>query len=343
MKVLIYFQPPKGHDVYEGTRLRKTLKGACEIGGVTWVDSFLAFPEIVHFLSPDDESKVNDAGLDGSKMVFSVGYCESDPNARFFDYPKDGLPTLKWKSSRVLAKAAAVLCPNEVIAASIKDQGVTAPIKILPPSVNLTRFEFASPAERNVFKRYFGIRDEEKYVVSAGDYADRKVLDLLKEIAGLCPKVKFFFFGTKKHGALYALQLRHYTRKAPKNLCFNPIVEDDVYRSAMLNASCYLLLNNAHPDCQTLFDAFAAKTQVVAYGNQKCNPILKNKENCYIVSSPQKAAKLIESLSQGLEKATIMQGYLLAKQNSLSSLAKKLKAVYADLLKETDNMEDTAQ
>lgn len=343
MKVLIYFQPPKGHDVFEGTRLRKTLKGACEIGGVTWVDSFLAFPEIVHFLSPDDENKANDAGLDGTKMVFSVGYCEGDPNARFYDYPKDGVPTLKGKSTRVLSKADLVLCPNDSIASSLKEQGVAAPIKVLPPSVNLTRFEFASLAERNVFKRYFGIRDEDKYVIATGDYGDRKILDLLKEIATMCPKVKFFFFGTKKHGAIYSIQLKNYTRKAPKNLRFNPIVEDDVYRSAMLNASCYLLLNESHPDCQTLFDAFASKTQVVAYGNQKCNPILKNKENCYIVSSPQKAGKLIESLSQGLEKSTIMQGYLLAKQNSLPNLAKKLKAIYADLLKENVNMEDTAQ
>ena len=208
---------------------------------MTWVDSFLAFPEIVHFLSPDDENKANDAGLDGTKMVFSVGYCEGDPNARFYDYPKDGAPTLKGKSTRVLSKADLVLCPNDSIASSLKEQGVAAPVKVLPPSVNLTRFEFASLAERNVFKRYFGIRDEDKYVIATGDYGDRKILDLLKEIATMCPKVKFFFFGTKKHGAIYSIQLKNYTRKAPKNLRFNPIVEDDVYRSAMIPAGMYLL------------------------------------------------------------------------------------------------------
>ncbi|OPZ37150.1 MAG: Processive diacylglycerol alpha-glucosyltransferase [Tenericutes bacterium ADurb.BinA155] len=334
MKVFIYYQPPKGHDVYEGTRLRKTLKGACELADVTWVDNFLALPDIVHFLSPDDENKANDAHGDGYKVVFSLGYSENDPNARFFDYPSNGKPSLKAKSLRALSKADLILVPNDAVASSLNENKLTAPVKVLPPCVNLSRFEFANTAERNVFKRYYGVRDEEKYVMSCGDYGDHELIEKLKSIALGCPSVKFFFFGTKKHGAFSPFLLNHYKRHAPKNLLFNPIAEDDVYRSAMLNASAYLLLDEAHPDCTTLYDAFAAKTQVVAYGDQRFNPILKNKENCYIAASPGKAAKLIESLSKGEVKSTIMAGYLIAKQNALPNLAKKLKAVYTSLLED---------
>jgi 1,2-diacylglycerol-3-alpha-glucose alpha-1,2-glucosyltransferase len=334
MKVFIYYQPPKGHDVYEGTRLRKTLKGACELADVTWVDNFLALPDIVHFLSPDDESKANDAHGDGYKVVFSLGYSENDPNARYFEYSDESKPSLKAKSLRALSKADLILVPNEAVASLLGENTLTAPVKVLSPCVNLSRFEFANTAERNVFKRYYGVRDEDKYVMSCGDYGDKDLLKELKSIAIACPRVKFFFFGTRKHGTLHGFLLNHYRRHAPKNLIFNPIAEDDVYRSAMLNASAYLLLDEAHPDCTTLYDAFAAKTQVVALGDQRFNPILKNKENCYIATSPLKAAKLIESLSKGEVKSTIMAGYLIAKQNALPNLAKKLKTVYASLLEE---------
>ena len=81
MKVFIYYQPPKGHDVYEGTRLRKTLKGACELADVTWVDNFLALPDIVHFLSPDDESKANDAhGSIGKYKMIDRVIISDDPD-----------------------------------------------------------------------------------------------------------------------------------------------------------------------------------------------------------------------------------------------------------------------
>ena len=37
MKVLIYYNPGKSADAFEGARLRKTLKGACEVSDITWL------------------------------------------------------------------------------------------------------------------------------------------------------------------------------------------------------------------------------------------------------------------------------------------------------------------
>ena len=35
MKVLVYFQPNRKYDNYEGARMRKTIKGALEVVGAT--------------------------------------------------------------------------------------------------------------------------------------------------------------------------------------------------------------------------------------------------------------------------------------------------------------------
>ena len=104
MKVLIDFRPAKGCDNYEGARLRKTLKGACEMTDVTWVDSLLSYPEIAHFLSPDDGAKARKAKEKNCKIVFSVGYSDSDPKTNFFK-KVEGKCVLKPKGLKTLALA----------------------------------------------------------------------------------------------------------------------------------------------------------------------------------------------------------------------------------------------
>ena len=114
MKVLIDFRPAKGCENYEGSRLRKTLKGACEATDVTWVDSLSSFPEIAHFISPDDEAKARKAKEKDCKVVFSVGYSDSDAKTNFFKMvdgkcvlKRKGLRTLAWAKPRKDSKAVA--------------------------------------------------------------------------------------------------------------------------------------------------------------------------------------------------------------------------------------------
>ena len=54
MRVMIHFQNNPSHDAFEGIRVRKTLKGACEKQGIVWVDSKYANPDIAHFISSKD-------------------------------------------------------------------------------------------------------------------------------------------------------------------------------------------------------------------------------------------------------------------------------------------------
>lgn len=332
MKVLIYFKPPKGHDVYEGTRLRKSLKGACELSGVTWVDSLLSAPDIAHFLSPLDESKANDAKESGLKLVYSVGYSENDPNARYFDYPEEGESHLSKKSLRALRNADLILVPNQQVKDKLIKEGLHNQMDVLPPFVNLSRFEFSTSAEKDVFKRYFGIKDEERYVLATGDFSKKEHLEVFKQIAAACPNNKFLYFGTSKKSFAVSRLIKKLSKKSPINLFIEPLVEDDVYRSALANASCYVLLGDEYPDCGSLFDAFAAKTQVIAYGKQDFNPVLKDKVDCYKALNVPKAAKLITSLSHGKAKETIIAGYEEAKNHSLSLNASSLAKEYEKLL-----------
>ena len=84
MKVFIHHRQKKETAIFEGARMRKTLKGACEAVGVEWVDSPHMDAEIAHFISPRDLHLAKAEKERGSKIVVSAFYCESDPEACYF-------------------------------------------------------------------------------------------------------------------------------------------------------------------------------------------------------------------------------------------------------------------
>ena len=86
MKPCIYFSPKANKDNFEGARLRKNIKGALEIKNIDYAKSIFDRHDLVHFISLDDESKIDDALENNIKVVFSALTCENDPAARILSY-----------------------------------------------------------------------------------------------------------------------------------------------------------------------------------------------------------------------------------------------------------------
>ena len=160
MKVFIHFKPRKAYDAFEGTRLRKTLKGACEVVDIPWVDSPQEDVALAHFLSPMDWSLMRSQQEKGVKAVVSAFYAEDDPNASFLVSDK-ALLKLSKTGKRMLDQADLVLVPDERMKAFAIDAGVQGPIEVLEPAVRMNRFS-KNAAEKRIFRRYFGVPAEAK-------------------------------------------------------------------------------------------------------------------------------------------------------------------------------------
>ena len=83
MKVLVYFQPSSKHDNFEGARMRKTIKGALEVIGQAYTSNLYDDYDAAHFMSPDDENKLNIALERKIPIVVSALFGEDDPATRF--------------------------------------------------------------------------------------------------------------------------------------------------------------------------------------------------------------------------------------------------------------------
>lgn len=337
MKSLVYFNPGPRNDCFEGARLRKNIKGALELNGVSWVESLFALPDILHVISPEDENKVHDAKMDGMKVVVSALYSESDPFARYYTKDLDGYYVLKNKAQRTLEAADLILVPSLSAQKSLLASGIKNPaIKVLTPGVNLTRFEKSDPIETAVVYRYLRFGENEKFVISVGDYGDNAIIESFLSVAKMVPMVRFFFVGLSHHGKASEFTLKKLNKEAPKNVKFLDLLEDDVYRSAMMNASIYLCFEGAYPDPMLALEAMASHCQIMFLGHALNDETFEEKKNCYSYKDPEKLAKGIESYCSGKLTPTIIEGYRQAKSASLSLLGKQLKADYESLLKDSE-------
>ncbi len=335
MKILVYYNPGPKNDVFEGTRLRKNLKGALELTGVGWVESVFALPDIAHFISPLDEAKAHDSKFDGVKLVVSALYGENDPYDRFLERDDDGYYSLSPKAERMLESADLILVPSVAERDLLVQCGLKNPhVKPLSPGVNLARFEKSDPIELEVFSRYFRFPPTTKFAITVGDFEDKETIGELSEMALAMPSMRFFYFGLLKLGG--DILLKKLNREAPKNLRFSPVVEDDVYRSGMMCAAVYLVFASARFDALVALEAMASKTQILYVGQPIEGEILIDKKNCLAFSTPDKAGKALDSYCSGKLASTIIEGYRTAKANSLLETGKRLKAYYESVLKDSE-------
>lgn len=331
MRVFIHYHPKHYRDTFEGTRLRKTIKGACELVGIEWLD-FPSLPaDVAHFISPSDLPLLRAKKESGVPCLVSAGYAENDPKATFMEEDLTGHLFLTRSGKKILQEADMVSVPSEPIRQVLLRSGITAPIEILEPAVNMARFE-GNTAEREIFLRYFRIHTGTKTVVSTGSYNDRTTVELIKKAAIMCPNLEFYFFGSTSLLDPFSLMKAAHSARKTSNLHFCSLVQDDIYRSALMSSIAYISNGSGKPDTIALLEAFASKCQVVALRGKRNNPLIIDKETCFLFEDADGLASYLNSLYKGKAKDTIMAAYASAKSHSLLNLGRQLESLYSQLI-----------
>ena len=329
MKACIYFEPQAKKDNFEGTRLRKNIKGALELENLPYAKNFLDSYDLVHFISIKDEMKIADLKEAGVPIVFSALMCESDENARVMEL-KNNVNTLSPKALRVLNKVDRIFVGDETSKNLLLRAGVNTKISIVTPGVNLSRFEFTNEAEDQIFQQYYQLERDSKIVVTIGTYENKEIISKFIEIASKCPKYKFFYFGPDKSPRwVYRI-----SKKLPANIKLATILNDEIYCSLMKQAKVYLLLDNSRHCPITLLDAAASKTQIVALKPLDYNEELLKEMRARVCEDADDAAKTIEGILEGKIPSTTKEAYKFAKDNSLANLGKTLRKEYEEVLRE---------
>lgn len=333
MKVLVSFQPNKKAIDFEGARVRKTIKGALEMVNAEYTTSIVDKFDVMHLISIEDENKANDANENNIPLVISALYSEDDPLANYIDYKsKDGKRTLSLKSKgvRFLNKANLVMVPSESGRNFLVENGVTSDIQVVLPGVNVSRFDFSREDEKDIFYRYFRENRSKKLVIAMGEYDNNMDgVNAFINAAKKCPDILFYYFGRESvPGITKSFKLRSLINSCPKNVKFEGIVPDDIYRSALMNADVFMLPGYKISGVVGILDAMAAKCQLIVRQQAVFDGLLEDGKTAYLAQYSETLTSLVKDYFDGKLKPTIQEAYKVASQLTLKSYGEKLKWIY---------------
>ncbi|NLB48790.1 MAG: glycosyltransferase [Erysipelotrichia bacterium] len=334
MKVLVYFQPKAKRDIFEGARMRKTIKGALEVADVQYTSNLYDAYDIAHFMSPDDEGKINIALEKGAPVVVSALFGENDPASRFIIYRrnKEGkkVPHLKQKALRMMNKAAMVLAPTQSAKDFLIKNGVFKSIEIVPPGINLARFNFSRSDEKELFYRYFREDKTKKLVLALGEYSYKmEGIDAFLDVARGRDDVVCYFVGPEPSATL----MNKISKRAPKNAHFISINHEDIYRSMLLNADVFMLPGYQLASMLSVEEALAANCQLIARKSAVFPDFIKNGETGYVAEYSETLTALVNDYLDEKIVPTTKQAYEKVSTYNLQQYGIKLLTIYNALLK----------
>ena len=299
-RVLVYFPTKEKPVNYEGVRFRKTLKGACEVKNIPYTDSLRRKYEVANIIAarPQEIRLIHRLKYKKIPLIFWALRCENDPEARMLER-LDGVFQIKEETKKVLNEANIVVAPSQAAAKFLLDHGVKKPIEVVKDAVNLERFDWNKKQEINLFYRYFKLQTDEKIIISTGGIDEDSALNEVIKIARLVSNAQFYYFAVndmKINGKKVLEQLR---KDAPPNLTISDLVPDDVYRSALMNATIFLEPAKKYASTISLLDAMASRTQIIIRHQAFYPDELINYDTCYVGANYEALATLIARYLSG--------------------------------------------
>ena len=330
MKVLVSFKVNKKYDNFEGSRMRKTIKGALEILNIPYTDSLVDYYDVAHLISPEQDGELNEIVDGGAPVVVSALYTEDDPVASYLQMDKATKKSvLTPKAFKFLNKADLVLVPCEKAKDLLIESGITSPIEICSAGVNMSRFDFSKNEEKEIFYRYYREDKNKKLVIAVGEYKGR--MEGLSSFIGAArksPNAIFYYIGKVTTRNKLNLKLNNIINGAPKNVKFVDVPPDDIYRSALLNADVFMIPGYKVTGVTSIVEAMAAKTQIIARKSTVLGGVLEDGVTAHLAEFSETLASLTRDYLDGKIKPTTTQAYQQVSKHTLEAFGDELNKCY---------------
>ena len=328
MKTLVYYPHNEKGDLFESARNIKSIKDSLEMIDFPYttipVDEF----EVIHLVTPYIDNKLIELLDKNIPTVISTFYSETDPYYPFLDEvisKGNKVSSIKTKDVQLLNKAKMLLVPNEGSMEFLQSMGVITKCKVLVPGVNTARFDFPDEDEKEIFYRYFKEDHDKKIVVAIGELGnDIDGWSAFIDAAKKSPKASFYYFAVAKKDKKLPYFKRHRISSIPKNAHLYINVPSDVYFSALLNCSVFMIPGHATPSLLNVMDAMASKCQIISRKHLVLEGYVENEITGYTAEYSETLGILIREYLNGEIKPTIDKAYEFAKNHSLEAFGNEI-------------------
>ena len=324
MKVLLFSE---GMNLIKISGLGRAImhqQRAMELNGIEYTldpkDSY----DVVHINTLGLKSKhlAKKAKMAGKRVVYHAHSTQEDFRNSFIGSNLISGLFKKWICS-CYRRGDVIVTPTEYSKSLIRGYGLTAPIYAVSNGIDLARYE-PKENDREAFRKKFGLKDDDKVVISVGLYFERKGLLDFVQMAKDMPDYKFIWFGKTP---LYSVP--HKIRKAVKtklpNLTFAGYVQPDELKQAYVGCDVYIFPTLEETEGIVLLEALAAKANVIV----RDIPVfdwLKGGTDCY--KAKDEFERMIKEIYEGKLPSLRENGRKAVENMDIKKIGEKLVKIY---------------
>ena len=219
-----------------------------------------------------------------------------------------------------------VITPSEYSRQLLKGYGLRRPVYALSNGVDTDKFSPDS-AMREAFRSRYGLREDEKVVISVGHTIARKGLPEFLELARQMPDVRFFWFGWTDP-RLVPAAIRQAMEEAPANVTFPGFVEPERLREAYCGADVFAFLSHEETEGIVVLEALACGIPVVV----RDIPVYQNwlTDGVHVRKARDTAGfrTAVEGILSGTLPDLTAAGRAVAQARSLEAVGDRLREIY---------------
>ena len=295
--------------------------------GLTVTDRLMPDTAAVHIntVLPDSVVTALLARLRGKKVVW-YGHSTMEDFRRSFRGSDLLSPLFRRWLTFCYGLVDVVVTPTPYSRRLLARYGLRKPVYSLSNGVD-TDFFRPDSAAKTAFRRRYGLRPEEKTVISVGHTIARKGLPEFLELARRMPGVRFLWFGWTDPRLLPA-ELRRAIQTAPPNVLFPGFVDRERLREAYQGADVFAFLSHEETEGIVVLEALACGIPTVLRDIPVYDGWLENGKNVYKALNTDDFQRIVMGLlAQTLPDLTAA-GRQPAESRSLEAVGEGLKDIY---------------
>lgn len=183
------------------------------------------------------------------------------------------------------------------------------------------------------FREKYHFTEEEKVIICAGHYIERKGIEDFARLAGRMPEYQFVWFGYTNLN-LVPEHIRDIIETKCPNLHFPGYVSAEELKEAYSGSNLFLFLTHEETEGIVLLEALAMKLPVLIRDIPIYDGWLEHKKHIYKGRELHEFEELIREIVEGRALLLTEEGFSKAKERSIRKVGNTLFDVYRELLRE---------
>lgn len=331
MKVLLY---AKNQQVVSKSGVGKAMsmqKEALLANGVEVTENSEDSYDVVHIntIFPSDYRMAKRAKKEGEKVVYHAHSTKEDFQNSFTGSNLIAPLFKKW-IMKCYRLGDIILTPTEYSKTLLKGYGIENPVYAISNGVDTSLFS-KNILAREDFRKKYGLRQDDKVIMSVGLYFERKgILDFV-ELAEQMPEYKFIWFGYTPD-----IQIPSKVRRAVHKSLTNLIFAGYVPKEELINAysSCDLFFFPSYEETEgiVVLEALSSEIPVLLRDIPVYENWLENRKDVYKGKTNKEFSSLIKDILEKRLPVLTWNGRKRALERDVNCQARKLNRYYEQLV-----------